>query len=95
MDKILAVGADRWLQKAQVSTYIGNDTATATYEKAGFRVETKRSAQEFQALLGVPGLVTMRGDMRAVRSLSGWASRTKFQVALHMSYPLTTMPIAW
>jgi ribosomal protein S18 acetylase RimI-like enzyme len=95
MDKILAAGADRGLRNAQISTYIGNDNATAAYEKAGFRVETRRRAQEFQALLGVPGLVTMRGNMRATGSLSQWASRAKLQIAFHVNYPLSATFIPW
>ena len=95
MEKTLVVGAGRGLKRAQISTYIGNDNATTAYEKAGFRVETRRQSQEFQALLGVSGMVTMRGDLRARSSLPEWASRAKFQIAFHASYPLTAVPIPW
>jgi GNAT superfamily N-acetyltransferase len=95
MERILAMGADRGLRRAQISTYIGNDSATAAYEKAGFQVETRRRDQQFNGLLGVPGMVTMRGELPARRTLSDWASRTKFQFAFHVSYPLSTIPIPW
>lgn len=95
MREILAVGADRGVRRAQISTYIGNDHATAAYEKAGFQVETRRRDQEFKALLGVPGMVTMRCDLAARSSLSDWATRTKFGIALHAGYPLTTIAMPW
>ena len=95
MRGILDAGAARGLQHAQISTYIGNDRAAAAYAKAGFQMETRRRANEFQALLGVPGMATMKSDLRARRSLSEWASRTKFQIAFHVSYPLSAIPIPW
>jgi ribosomal protein S18 acetylase RimI-like enzyme len=95
MDKVLAVGADRGLRRAQISTFIGNDNATAAYEKAGFRVEARRRAQEFEDLLGVPGMVTMQGDLRAKSALAAWAGRTKLELALHASYPLAAIPVPW
>jgi len=95
MARILAMGADRGLSRTQISTYIGNDSAVAAYEKAGFQVETRRRDQGFDSLLRVPGMVTMRGDLQVRNSLSEWAKRTKFQIALHAGYPLTTIPISW
>lgn len=57
---ILAEGAHRGCRLAQVSTYIGNDAATAAYASAGFLASCENRTPEFQALLGTPGLLIMR-----------------------------------
>jgi ribosomal protein S18 acetylase RimI-like enzyme len=59
MKEILAKGAERGLRKAQISTYVGNDSAIKTYERAGFRVESERRDPKFSSVLGVPGMITM------------------------------------
>ena len=76
MAKILALGVGHGLSRTQVSTYIGNDSAVAAYEKARFRVETRRRDQGFESLLGVPGMVTMRGDLHEKNSRSDGARQT-------------------
>lgn len=57
---ILAEGAHRGCRLAQVSTYIGNDAATAAYLDAGFLASREHRTAEFHALLGAPGLLIMR-----------------------------------
>lgn len=59
MQAILAAGARRTLEKAQISTYIGNCAAVATYERAGFRIERERRDPAFAAILQAPGMITM------------------------------------
>lgn len=60
---ILAEGAHRGCRLAQVSTYIGNDAATAAYASAGFLASREHRTPEFQALLGAPGLLIMRRSL--------------------------------
>ena len=63
MQAILAAGARRTLEKAQISTYIGNCAAVATYERAGFRIERERRDPAFAAILQAPGMITMTRDL--------------------------------
>lgn len=56
---MLAEGAKRALEKAQISTYLGNSAAIAAYERAGFRFETERRDPAFAAILQAPGMITM------------------------------------
>lgn len=59
----LAKGRQRALRQAQVSTYIGNQNAIATYEKNGFKTLRERRDPGFQAKFGVPGIVTLMHDL--------------------------------
>lgn len=57
---MIAEGAHRGCRLAQISTYIGNDAATAAYASAGFLAYCEHRTPEIQVLLGVPGLLIMR-----------------------------------
>jgi ribosomal protein S18 acetylase RimI-like enzyme len=91
---ILARGMERGLRTAQVSTYLGNDRALSAYKSAGFEIETRRRDQRFEALLGVPGMVTMRRELhqRTSQSTAGLISRLK-SIVVHASYPMTAVSI--
>lgn len=60
---ILAEGARRGCRRAQVSTYIGNGAATAAYLGAGFLASREHRTPEFEALLGVSGLLILRRSL--------------------------------
>jgi ribosomal protein S18 acetylase RimI-like enzyme len=59
LQEALASGAQRGLRRAQVSTYVGNEAAIGAYAKVGFHIHCERHDRDFEALLGVPGMVTM------------------------------------
>lgn len=63
MQAILVEGAARALRAAQISTYLGNDAAITVYERAGFRTDREHRDPAFAAVLGVPGMLTMRRDL--------------------------------
>ena len=63
LQEALASGARRSLLRAQVSTYVGNEAAIGAYAKAGFSIDRERHDPDFEALLGVPGMVTMVRDL--------------------------------
>ncbi len=92
----LANGAKRGLKTTQVSTYLGNSSALSAYKSAGYEVDSKRHDERFQALLGVPGMVTMRRDLQQQASpvLPAIVGRLKL-VVIHASYPLSAVPIPW
>lgn len=93
--EIFSVGADRGLQSAQISTYLGNHSATAAYAKAGFVVDTERRDPGFEALLGVPGMVTLRCALPKQSALAAVARKSAFQFAVKAGYPLAAIPIPW
>ncbi len=96
LDAILAAGAARGLQTAQVSTYLGNESALSAYKGAGFAVETKRRDRKFESLLGVPGMVTMRRELSLQPSLASPAVRDRLKfMMINASIPLSAVPIHW
>jgi len=60
---ILAKGAHHGCRVAQVSTYIGNEAATAAYMSAGFLASREHRTPELASLLGTPGLLIMRRNL--------------------------------
>lgn len=96
LGEILDIGAERNLRTSQVSTYLGNDRALSAYKGAGFQIETKRRDREFENLLGVPGMVTMRRELcrQPSRASQVMRDRLKFMM-IHASYPLTAVPLHW
>ncbi len=63
MQDAVREGAARGCTLAQISIFIGNDTAQRAYEKAGFTVHDERRSAELEAALGAPGF---RRLMRAL-----------------------------
>jgi ribosomal protein S18 acetylase RimI-like enzyme len=59
LQQALGSGVRRSLLRSQVSTYVGNHAAIGAYEKVDFRIDRERRDPDFEALLGVPGMVTM------------------------------------
>jgi len=53
----------RGYKEAQITSFIGNQSARRAYEKAGYRCVDERRHPEFEAIAGTPGL------LRFVRSL--------------------------
>jgi ribosomal protein S18 acetylase RimI-like enzyme len=49
----------RGAKLAQITTYIGNDSARWAYEKLGFRVRDEKRCAEIEKVLGVPGFVRL------------------------------------
>jgi ribosomal protein S18 acetylase RimI-like enzyme len=54
---------ERGCRLAQITTYLGNDAAVSTYEKAGFSVLDQKHCPELQKILGVPGFVRLTRDL--------------------------------
>lgn len=65
VDEILREGVRRGHRLAQITTYIGNDSARSVYEKSGFRSSDEKRCAEIATLLGTPGF------MRFLRNLGG------------------------
>jgi ribosomal protein S18 acetylase RimI-like enzyme len=63
LEAILAEGARHACRTAQVSTYLGNDAAITAYARAGFRAVSEHRHPACAAMLGVPGLLTLRRDL--------------------------------
>ncbi len=93
--EVLAAGADQGLRKAQISTYIGNVGATTAYERAGFEIDAVRRDPGFEALLGIPGMLTMQRDLPTRGVLSTLKKLGSVPLVFEASYPLSTMPIPW
>lgn len=53
---ILARGKERGHLLAQIGILKGNDAAQRAYESVGFEVEAERTSEEFEAIIGSPGL---------------------------------------
>lgn len=57
IDEILREGIRRRCRLAQITTYIGNDSARSVYEKSGFRFSDEKHCAEIATLLGTPGFM--------------------------------------
>lgn len=68
LDKAFDAGADRSLQRAQISTYIGNQPAIDAYAKAGFHIDRERHDPALKSLIGIPGMVTLVRDLPLMSS---------------------------
>lgn len=68
LDKAFDAGAERSLQRAQISTYVGNQPAIDAYVKAGFRIDRERHDPALKALIGIPGMVTMVRELPLMSS---------------------------
>lgn len=63
LDATLQDAAARGAKLAQITTYIGNQSACSAYEKAGFRTRDEKRCSNFESLLGSPGFVRMTRDL--------------------------------
>lgn len=50
-------GRTRGFKEAQITSFIGNQSARRAYEKAGYRCVDERRHPEFEAIAGTPGLL--------------------------------------
>lgn len=64
LGKIQQEGLRRGLRLAQITTYIGNDSARSVYEKSGFRVSDEKRSAEMAARLGTPGFMRFLCELR-------------------------------
>ena len=60
---ILDQGRGQGFRLAQVSYYIGNIPAENAYNKAGFKFADEKRHQDFEALIGCPGMVRILHDL--------------------------------
>ena len=54
---------DAGFSRAQVSFFIGNDAAERAYAKAGFKFAEEKTARDFEAVTGVPGIKRFARDI--------------------------------
>lgn len=57
IDETLLDAAQRGCKLAQITTYIGNDSARSAYEKAGFRFSDEKRCPELASVLATPGFI--------------------------------------
>ena len=63
LERAVEDGRQRRLSQAQITFFIGNQSAERAYAKAGFHIAAERRHPDFEAVAGAPGL------RRVVRSL--------------------------
>jgi GNAT superfamily N-acetyltransferase len=56
LDRILDEGRTRDYDRAQITTFIGNESAIRGYERLGFQLAEERRHPEFEKVMGAPGL---------------------------------------
>ncbi len=59
LNTVVARGRERGATQADVSVYIGNDSAQRAYEKAGFQVVAEKCHPDFEAVWDCPGIRTL------------------------------------
>lgn len=59
ISQILRDGSGRGFCLAQITTYIGNDSARSVYEKAGFTLSDEKPCFALESLLGAAGFVRL------------------------------------
>jgi len=62
--EVLLDASRRGCRLAQVTTYIGNDTAKWAYEKSGFQPLDEKRCAEVLKILGVPGFLRMSAPLK-------------------------------
>ncbi len=60
MQEIMERGRKRGATVSDISVFIGNDSAQAAYEKAGYEVVGEKRDAAFEAVYGSPGVRTLR-----------------------------------
>jgi ribosomal protein S18 acetylase RimI-like enzyme len=63
MEEILERGRRRGAPVADISVFIGNDSAQRAYEKCGFAVIAERHDPEFESVYRTPGTRTLRRSL--------------------------------
>lgn len=55
LEAILEIGHKEGASVAEITVFIGNDSAQLAYEKAGFVVVDEQRHPDYQAVIGCPG----------------------------------------
>jgi len=63
MARELDVARQAGFKRAQISFFMGNDPAEAAYAKAGFTFAEEKTAPDFEAALGIPGVKRFARDI--------------------------------
>jgi RimJ/RimL family protein N-acetyltransferase len=63
LEKEFAVARAAGFKRAQISIFMGNLPAERAYEKAGFKFAEQKTAPDFQAALGIPGVTRYARDI--------------------------------
>ena len=63
VEEMLERGRRRGATVADISVFIGNDTAQRAYEKCGFEAIAERHDREFESVYGTPGIRTLRRSL--------------------------------
>jgi ribosomal protein S18 acetylase RimI-like enzyme len=63
MEKELDVARGKGFKRAQISFFMGNEPAERAYAKAGFRFAEEKTAPDFEAALGIPGVTRYARDL--------------------------------
>ncbi|MBV9904421.1 MAG: GNAT family N-acetyltransferase [Alphaproteobacteria bacterium] len=59
----LDVARSKGFRRAQISFFMGNDAAERAYTKAGFAFAEEKTAPDFEAVLGIPGIKRFARDI--------------------------------
>jgi len=63
MDRELDVARGKGFKRAQISFFMGNTPAEHAYAKAGFTFAEEKTAPDFEAALGIPGVTRYARDI--------------------------------
>jgi translation initiation factor 4G len=63
VEKDLAVARRKGFKRAQISYFMGNEPAARAYSKAGFVFAEEKTAPDFEAALGIPGVTRVARDI--------------------------------
>lgn len=63
MEKELDAARGKGFKRAQISFYMGNTPAERAYAKAGFSFAEEKTAPDFEAALGIPGVTRYARDL--------------------------------
>lgn len=64
LEEIVREGVERGRQLAQITLYIGNDSARSAYEKSGFRFSDETRCRTLEPLFGAVGFVRLLRKLR-------------------------------
>jgi ribosomal protein S18 acetylase RimI-like enzyme len=63
MEEIMERGRERGAKASDISVFIGNDSAQAAYQKAGYKVVGEKTDAAFEAVYGSAGIRTLRREL--------------------------------
>jgi ribosomal protein S18 acetylase RimI-like enzyme len=63
VERELEIARGKGFKRAQISYFMGNDSAARAYARAGFVFAEEKTAPDFEAALGIPGVTRVVRDL--------------------------------